>query len=68
MKIIKEVHRPHGCTAELATIAEDLWIGSIVECSCRQRYERRENQRDGMYWAPLPAPSDGWPYEPGGNR
>jgi len=57
MKIIKEVRRPHGCTAELATIREDLWIGSIVECSCGQRYERRENQLDGMYWAPLPAPA-----------
>jgi hypothetical protein len=57
-KIIKDVRRPHGCTAELATITEDLWIGSIVECSCGQRYERRErreNQMDGFYRAPIPA-------------
>lgn len=52
-KIIKQVRRPHGCTAELAAITEDLWIGSIVECSCGQRYERRENQLDGSYWEPL---------------
>ncbi len=58
MKIIKDVRRPHGCTAELATIAEELWIGSIVECSCGQRYVRQENQRDGMYWAPLAAKED----------
>ena len=66
VKIIKEVRRPHGCTAELATIAEDLWLGSIVECSCGQQYVRRDDQRDGLYWAPLAAAPGGTPYEPGG--
>ncbi len=55
VEIIKEVRRPHGCTAELATVTEDLWVGSVVKCSCGQRYERRENQRDGLYWAPVAA-------------
>ncbi len=59
MKIIKEVRRPCDCTAELAAITEDLWLGSIVECSCGQQYIRRDSQRDGIHWAP---------YQPEANR
>lgn len=55
MKIIKRVPRPHGChaeiEAELENAGEDLWFGSIVECSCGQRYYKHNSQTDGAMWA-----------------
>ena len=50
-KIIKEVDPPHPCYDELRDLPKSLYVGSIVECSCGRRYIRREDQRDGMYWA-----------------
>lgn len=52
-KVIKAVKR-HSCHEELETVdAADLWLGSVVECSCGNRFERRDSQLDGLYWAPL---------------
>jgi hypothetical protein len=63
MKVIKEVLPPHDCQPELRQVsAMDLWIGSIVECSCGQRYIRNDDQRDGLHWVPL-LPTDGFPYD-----
>lgn len=67
-KIVKEVGRPHDCQAELKQELGqmDLMPGSVAECSCGNRFERRDDQRDGLYWMAVAKPSsDGWPYEPG---
>jgi hypothetical protein len=42
----------HDCREEItADGLDDLYIGSVVQCSCGQRYVRRSDQRDGLYWA-----------------
>lgn len=50
-KVIKTVAR-HVCQEELADLDTSvLWIGSVAECSCGKQFVRRDDQRDGMYWA-----------------
>lgn len=65
-KVIKEVVRSHDCQAELKQDLGpmDLHPGTIAECSCGKRFERRDDQHDGPFWVELPG--DGWPYEPSG--
>lgn len=54
-KVIKTVVR-HVCLEELSELdTSGLWLGSVAECSCGKRFERRDSQIDGMYWAALPA-------------
>ena len=50
-EIVKAVYRPHPCHDELRELPDDLWIGTIVQCSCGRRWVRAENQWDGYYWA-----------------
>jgi hypothetical protein len=53
-KIIKAV-RDCYCLDKLPDAeAEDLGVGSVVECSCGRRYERRGNRYGDIYWRPLP--------------
>jgi hypothetical protein len=28
-----------------------LYLGSVVECSCGKQFIKRDDQRDGNYWA-----------------
>jgi hypothetical protein len=52
-KVIKRTER-HNCREEIAQLEgheRPLWLGSIVECSCGMQYVKREDQRDGEYWA-----------------
>lgn len=51
-EVIKAVSKPHDCYRELQDDLADceLWLGSVVECSCGQQFIRAENQRDGLYW------------------
>lgn len=54
-KIIKE-EVYHNCQVEIRGVDRpDLYLGSIVECSCGKQFIKTENQRDGMYWAPIPS-------------
>jgi len=50
-EILYEVPFPHGCYMELNTLKE-LWIGSVVRCSCGQVYRREDDQR-GAYWGKI---------------
>jgi hypothetical protein len=60
--VIKEVPSPHDCQPELREVSKmDLWIGSIVECSCGDRYVCNDDQREGLHWVRVPKPAGGWP-------
>jgi hypothetical protein len=48
--VIKRTER-HDCLQEVADVDEGLYVGSEVECSCGQQFVKRDDQRDGLYWA-----------------
>lgn len=52
------ISRPstHNCRAEIAEdlLEAELPVGTIVECSCKRQFVRRDDQRDGLYWADSP--------------
>lgn len=48
-KVIKRTER-HNCHEEIKEVDVDLYLGSIVECSCGNRFIKRDDQRDGNYW------------------
>lgn len=52
-RLLKETHR-HNCHEELAILG-DPYTGSIAECTCGLQYLRKDDQRDGRYWATLPS-------------
>lgn len=50
-KVIKATTR-HVCREEIKEVdSADLYLGSIVECSCGKQFIKRDDQRDGPYWA-----------------
>lgn len=62
MIVEKEVLRPHDCREDIeecekARAREDkpvLWAGSVLRCAiCDARWEKRDSQRDGVYWAKI---------------
>jgi hypothetical protein len=49
-KVIQATSR-HNCREEIAEIdGPDLYLGSVVECSCGKRFTKRNDQRDGDWW------------------
>jgi hypothetical protein len=41
----------HNCLEEIdMDIDGNLYLGSIVKCSCGQHFIKRDSQRDGQYW------------------
>jgi hypothetical protein len=49
--IIKRTER-HNCHEEItASELDGLYYGSVVECSCGKQYIKRDDQREGAYWA-----------------
>ncbi|HCT81187.1 MAG TPA: hypothetical protein DGT23_32380 [Micromonosporaceae bacterium] len=56
-KVIKQTQR-HNCHEEIKEVDVDLYLGSIVECSCGKRFKKCDDQRDGPYWSEL----NGYPY------
>lgn len=50
-RIVKHTKRPHDCRAELGReIIEEIYFGTVVECSCGNQFMWVEHQIDGPYW------------------
>ncbi len=58
VELIREVFAPHPCSQELDVMElqryhsglQQLWVGSIVRCTCGQLYRREDDQREGLFW------------------
>ena len=59
-EVIKRAQR-HNCHEEIKEVDVDLYLGSIVKCSCGKQYIKRDDQRDGLYWAEMDANSSNQP-------
>lgn len=50
MATVVYVPDQHRCHDELKQLGQ-MPLGTVAECSCGIQYVRRDDQRDGPYWA-----------------
>ena len=51
-EIVKLVTR-HNCREEIAADIniDEVYLGTVVQCSCGNQFVCADDQRDGAYWA-----------------